>query len=125
MEKALIIEKTTYDSLYVTLSDLQQDMLKYLTRGVQPKPFLGQTILAIPLQQDGYDLLEDFNPKEDGRNVSNAIAAAAAAALEEDEDAVWGDVEPKKLKNFNWESEWRHIKKTLKDLPEGTVIEMK
>jgi hypothetical protein len=129
----IVIEKSVFDNLLTQLSELQRDILAFLSGregNENSQTFMGQKVVTIQYTEGNYSTLEDYAPGmgETGYKgiLEKRFQEAQAKALAQNEDASYEDVQRilGKVKDEDPDpfEEWESIEEKIDALPKDKVL---
>jgi len=123
----IVLEKSVYDQLLSQLTDLQKDILVFLSGRDESatQEFMGHTVVTIQYTEGNYSSLDDYTEGmgETGYQGirEKKLREAQEKALKGDEDATWGDIEIEE-DNIDAQEEWEKVIEKIDALPKDKVL---
>ena len=121
----IVVEKTEFDKLKATLTDLQKDILAYLSGRGESQRFMGNEVVTIQYTEGNYSTLEDYaeGMGETGYQGirEKKLREAKERALKENEDATWEDLEIEG-DDIDAYEEWEKVIEKIDKLPKEKVL---
>lgn len=128
----IVLEKSVYDQLVAQLTELQRDILAFLSGRDEnaTQQFMGHTVVTIQYTEGNYSTLDDYaeGMGETGYKgfIEKRLEEVKAKVLAENEDATWEDINKAlgKVKDEepDYREEWEQVVEKINALPTDKVL---